>query len=488
MRVVVVGAGLGGLAAACHLSGRGHDVTILERAERPGGCAAQVARAGYLLDTGPVVLTMPGLLEAVFAAAGAAMRDHVRIFEIDPMYRATFADGSELRVRAGVEPMADEITRFAGAREADGFRRFAAWLRALYEVELPHFIDRNWDSALDLGRDAGALARLVRLGALRRMAAQVGRFFDDERLRQMFSFQAMYAGLSPFEAFAVFCIITYMDSVAGVCFAEGGIHAIATGLAAAAEHAGAELRFGWEAARIERASDGSVTGVRGVDGSHVAADVVVVNADLAATYRTLLGIAPPRSLRRAHYSPSAAVWVAGVRGAPPQGAAHHNIHFGAQWQGSFDALLRDGVRMPDPSILVTTPTVSDTTLAPTGGTVLYVLEPVPNLDGAVDWSREGPRMRDDLVRRVEAFGYPTRDVEVEQFIDPPAWRAQGLERGTPFSLAHRFFQSGPFRPANVDGRVPGLVLTGMGTVPGVGIPMVLLSGGLAAARVEALVR
>jgi phytoene desaturase len=205
------------------------------------------------------------------------------------------------------------------------------------------------------------------------------------------------------------------------------------------------------------------------------------------TYRSLLGIDPPRVVRKGTYSPSCALWLAGVRGALPARAAHHNIHFGREWRSAFDALLRDGVRMPDPSILVTSPTRTDPSLAPAGSSVLAVLEPTPNLDGGVDWARESGRVRDELMGRVGALGYPVDDVVVEQFTDPEGWRAQGLERGTPFSLAHRFFQTGPFRPRNVDPRVPGLVLVGMGTVPGVGIPMVLLSGRLASLRVEELV-
>jgi phytoene desaturase len=486
VRVVVVGAGLGGLAAACHLVGRGHDVTVVEREDGPGGCAGQIVADGFRIDTGPVVLTMPEILDATFAAAGASMAEHVRIHPMDPMYRATFADQSELCVRRGRDAMTDEIARFAGSREADGFRRFTDWLTRLYEVEMPHFIDRNWDSALDLGRDLGAVVRLLRLGALRRMAGQVARFFDDPRLQQVFSFQALYAGLSPFEALAVFCIITYMDSVEGVFFPEGGIHAVARGLAAAARAGGAELRFGVQIDRIERAPDGRVSGVRDIGGERSGADAVVVNADLAMTYRTLLGMAAPRLVRRGRYSPSAAVWVAGVNGSVPRGAAHHNIHFGGQWRDSFDALLRGSTRMPDPSILVSAPTVSDPALAPVGSSVLYALEPVPNLDAGIDWHAEGPRLRADLVRRVGDLGYPVASPVVERFSDPLAWEAQGLARGTPFSLAHRFFQSGPFRPRNVDARVPGLVLTGMGTVPGVGVPMVLLSGALAALRVEEL--
>jgi phytoene desaturase len=172
-----------------------------------------------------------------------------------------------------------------------------------------------------------------------------------------------------------------------------------------------------------------------------------------------------------------------VRGTPPADAAHHNLHFGAPWKGAFDALLKDGTRMPDPSLLVTVPSLTDPSLAPDGRSALYVLEPVPNLDGNVDWVTEQPRVREQLEARVAALGYPV-DVEVEQVIGPLDWQAAGMARGTPFSLAHRFTQSGPFRPANVEKRVPGLVFVGSGTVPGVGVPMVLVSGRLAADRVD----
>jgi phytoene desaturase len=486
VRVAVIGAGLGGLSAACHLAGHGHEVVVLEREAVPGGLAGLMEEAGYRIDPGPTVLTMTGILSDTFAAAGAAMSDHLTLRPVDPMYRACFPDGSELRVRHGIEPMTEEIRAFAGVAEADAFGRFCAWLRDLYELELPHFINRNFDSALDLARDPAAAVRLLRLGALRRLAPTVASYFRDERLQQVFSFQSMYAGLSPFEALAVYCVITYMDTVEGVFIPDGGIHEVARGLATAVEKAGATVSYGTAVERVLRRPDGRVDGVRLASGERVDADVVVSNVDLSTTYRSLLGIPAPRVARTGRYSPSCAVWLAGVRGRLPTDATHHNIHFGREWRGAFDALLRDGRRMPDPSILVTSPTASDPALAPSGGAVLSVLEPVPNLDGKVDWAIEGPHLRDDLVGRVDALGYPVDDVVVERFTDPLGWQALGLERGTPFSLAHRFLQTGPFRPGNVDRRVPGLVLVGMGTVPGVGIPMVLLSGRLAAARVEEL--
>jgi phytoene desaturase len=484
VQVAIVGAGLGGLSAACHLVGRGHEVVVVERAPIPGGRAGVLEESGYRIDTGPSVLTMVGILRDTFAAAGADLADHVAVHPVDPMYRACFADGSELRVRHGVGAMAEEIRQLCGAKEASAFHRFSAWLRELYELELPRFIDRNYDSPLDLARQPRALLELVRLGALRRLAPTVASYFRDPRLQQVFSFQSMYAGLSPFEALALYCVITYMDTVEGVYFPDGGIHAIARGLTRAAEKAGASFTYGMDVERITRRADGRVSGVLLASGDHVGADVVVCNADRAFGSHRLLGLDPPRAARRGQYSPSCALWLAGVRGSIPVDAEHHNIHFGRDWRGSFDALLRQGALMPDPSILVTIPSVSDSALAPEGGAVLSVLEPVPNLDGQVDWRREGPRLRDDLIARVAALGYPVDTIAVERFTDPEGWRSEGLERGTPFSLSHRFFQTGPFRPGNVDPRAPGLIWVGMGTVPGVGIPMVLLSGRLAAERVD----
>ena len=487
MKVAVVGAGLGGLSAACHLAGRGHDVEVLERADGPGGRTGLWETSGYRFDTGPSVMTMRGILADTFAAAGADMADHLTLKTVDPMYRACFADGSTIHVRHGREAMVEEIRAVAGPQEADGFVRFCDYLTDLYRLELPNFIDRNFDRVVDIATPPWPLVRLVRMGGLRRLSRVVASYFSDPRLQKLFSFQAMYAGLSPFEALAIYCVITYMDTVEGVYFPEGGMHAIPRQLAAVAEKAGASFRYGAAVDGVLRTTDGKVSGVRLEGGEVVAADAVVLNPDLPVAYRELLpGVPMPRVARKGNYSPSCAVWLAGVKGRLPDGATHHNIHFGAEWEGAFDALLERGVLMPDPSMLVTSPTVSDPSLAPDGHVSLYVLEPTPNLDGKVDWNAERDGLRERLVARVAALGYPTVEVDVERFVDPTDWERQGMERGTPFALAHNFFQTGPFRPNNVDKRVPGVVFVGSSTLPGVGVPMVLLSGRLAAERVDRL--
>ena len=485
MNVVVVGAGLGGLSAACHLAGRGHDVTVLERATVAGGRAGLLELSGYRFDTGPTVLTMPDLLADVFAAAGESMEDHLELRRLDPAYRATFSDGSELSVRAGREAMTEEIRSVCGPADAAAFGPFCDWLTDLYELEMPNFIDTDFDSPLELIRRPMALARLVATGGLRKLGRVVEERFGDDRLRRILTFQSMYAGLSPFEALAIYGVITYMDTVAGVFTAVGGMHAIPVALAEAATKAGAEVRYGSTVETLTRSPGGAVDGVVLADGSRLRADAVVVNTDVPVAYRTLLGEKPPLVNRIGRYSPSCVVWLVGARGELPVGTEHHNIHFGDQWEGAFDALISKGVRMPDRSLLVSVPTLSDPTLAPSDRHILYVLEPAPNLAGKVDWHRERDRVRRDLGDDLASRGYPT-DIEVEHLTDPLDWAAQGMERGTPFALAHKFFQTGPFRPHTADPRYPGLVLVGSGTQPGVGIPMVLLSGRFAADRVDAL--
>jgi len=484
MKVIVIGAGLGGLSAAAHLAGAGHQVTIVEREAIPGGRAGMITEQGFRLDNGPTVLTMPNLLEAAFNAAGAEMSDYITINPVDPMYRAVYADGSTLFVRHGREAMTEEIRQFSGAKDAEAFGRFCVWLERLYHAEMGSFIDANFDSPLDLIKPWRAGLELVKLGGFGKLGKKVASFFDDERLQRIFSFQSMYAGLAPYEALSLYAVITYMDSVEGVFVPEGGMHMMASGLADAVSAAGVEFRYSSPVTRILRKPGGAVTGVEIAGSDRIDADAVVCNVDLPVAYRELLpGIDSPRAARNGKYSPSCLLWVAGVRGLPPADAAHHNIHFGADWDGSFKALIDDGVRMPDPSILVTLHSLDDRSLAPEGCSSIYVLEPTPNLSGTIDWSRERDRIVADLRNRTAALGYPT-DVVLEEVYDPQDWQRMGMEQGTPFALAHTFFQTGPFRPNNVNRKVPGLVFTGSSTLPGVGVPMVLVSGKLAAERVQ----
>nr|NLI49656.1 phytoene desaturase [Propionibacterium sp.] len=488
--VAVVGAGLSGLAAALHLAGDGHRVTVVDQLPIPGGRYGLLERDGFRFETGPTVFTMVPLLEDAFAAVGRTASDYVTLNLLDPAYHAHFADGSTLLVRPGHEKMRAEILAQSGAKDAAAFDRFVAWLKRLNDVELPHFIDVNFNSPLGLLKAPRAAAELVALGGFGRLGPAVARRFDDERLHRIFSFQAMYAGLAPAQALALYAVITYMDSVEGVWFPDGGMHAVPRAMAQAAEDAGVEFRYSTPVDRVERRDDGSASGLRLASGERLAADAVVLTADLPIAYERLLpGVPAPRVARSGRFSPSAVVWHVGVRGDVPERAGHHNIHFGRAWDEAFKDLLDRGVPMADPSRFVAVHSLDDPGAAPPGHHTLYVLEPAPNLRAGrlLDWDAEGPRLRDRMLGWLDAFGYPT-DIVTEELVTPADWARQGMAAGTPFALAHTFAQTGPFRPKNIDRRAPGVVFAGSGTTPGVGIPMVLVSGKLAARRVEEYLR
>jgi phytoene desaturase len=475
--VVVVGAGLAGLSAALHLLGAGRQVTLLEQGERPGGRVGQRERDGYSVDTGATVLTMPELLDEALAAVGQT--SWLRLIRLDPAYRARFADGSSVAVHTDGEAMEAEIRSFAGPREADGYRKLRSWLTDLYAVEKDHFLGGNFDSPLDLARPE--LLKLLALGGFGRLGPRIGRFLTDERLRRLFSFQALYAGLDPRRALGAYGVIPYMDTVAGVYYPLGGMGRIGQMLADAAKRAGAELRFKTEAAWLERVSS-RVRAVRTRAGERIECDAVVLATELATSYR-LLGTRPRRPVPL-RYSPSAVVLHGRTAQDWPE-LAHHTILFGTAWERTFAEIIRHGSLMTDPSLLVTRPTATDPTLAEHGH-VMSVLAPAPNLRAArIDWPRVGPAYRDELLRTLAARGLTGFDeaYDVDEVVTPRDWAARGLAAGTPFSLAHTFGQTGPFRPRNLVRGADNVVLAGCGTTPGVGIPPVLISGRLAAARI-----
>ncbi|MDQ2958701.1 MAG: phytoene desaturase family protein, partial [Actinomycetota bacterium] len=450
-RIVIVGAGLGGLSAALRLAGAGRDVRILEANAEPGGLMGRWQSAGYTFDTGPTVLTMPELIDDALACVGESRSDWLQLDRLDPSYQAHYADGSTLRSYSDPARMADEVGQQCGAAEARGYLELVDYLRRLYLSEFDTFMDRNLDSVTDLIRPPAAT--LLRLGGLRSLDKVIGGFLADDRTRRLFTFQSMYAGVSPSQARALYGVISYLDSVAGVWFPRGGMHQVARALAGAASRHGVRIDYGSRVSRV-LVSGGRARAVITEAGERIPADVVILNGDLATAYRDLLpaSVHPAwlNRLSRPRYSPSALVWLVGSRGGLPQ-PAHHSISFGAAWSRTFDEIITEGRLMSDPSLLLSCPSVTDPSLAPAGGHSYYLLAPCPNTrTGRIDWATIGPRYVDELAGVLDRRGFDLHGafsdgIETSRISTPADWAAAGSTAGSPFALAHTLGQTGPLR-------------------------------------------
>ncbi|MFD4354182.1 phytoene desaturase family protein [Nocardia sp. NPDC058518] len=493
--VVVVGAGLAGLAAALHLRGAGREVTVLERADHPGGRVGRYRFDDYEIDSGATVLTLPEVIDDALAAVGHT-RDSVglRIHRLTPAYHARFADGSDIRVFDDADQMAAEVESACGPAEARNYRRLRDWLGRIYDAEFDEFMNADFDSPLDMVRTPrarAALTALAKLGGFGKLGPRVRSYLRDERLTRLFTFQALYAGMSPDDALAVYGAIPNMDTCLGVYFPEGGMRAITAALAEAFTDAGGRLVLNAEVDGIDYRTGRRAEAVRTADGRAYPCDAVVLTADIGSLPR--FGLRPRRGLRA---SPSAVV----AHGTIPAEIAaqwpvraHHTIEFGAAWAQTFAEIAARkgrGQLMSDPSLLLTRPALTDADqfIERASGRFepLSVLAPCPNLTAApLDWDRLGPAYLRELLAVLEQRGYTgiTEHFHVDHLDTPGTWAAQGMIAGTPFSIAHLFRQTGPFRPRNLPRGVDNVVLAGCGTTPGVGVPTTLLSGKLAAARI-----
>jgi phytoene desaturase len=462
------------------LAGAGRKVTVVERESVPGGRNGLLKKDGYSFDTGPTVLTMPSLIQDAFSCVGEDLKDWIELKPLTPLYRAFYADGSQLDVHANTAQMEEEIRTHISAEEALGYRRYVDFVTKLYKYEMNDFIDKNIDTPFNLLTPN--LARLIALGGFRHLQPKVNQYLKDPRLQKVYSFQAMYAGVSPQQALAIYAVIAYMDSVNGVFFPKGGMHAVPRGLAGAAEKHGVTFKYNTTVTSLEK-SQGRVKAVITDSGERIPCDVVVMNPDLPVVWRDLLG-RTPLNIKRLNYSPSCATLLVGSSKKYDH-IAHHNIHFGESWDGVFDELIKKRTFMTDPSVLVTVPTHDDPSLAPAGKQSYYVLFPTPNLDADIDWKKQAKPYRDHMIQTLEDRGYDGfgDSIDVEVMTTPLEWQAQGMERGAPFASAHTFFQTGPFRPRNLAAGFENVVFAGSGTQPGVGVPMVLISGRLAAERI-----
>lgn len=499
--VTVIGAGLSGLAAALHLRGTGVEVTVVEAGESPGGLVRtetlqhpDIPGVSLRFDTGATVLTMTDLVVEPLAAVGVTeeqARARLNTVTVDPTYVARYADGSTLSIPHGAQRIPDAVAPVVGRTEAEGTAALLRWLEGVYDAEFDSFIDRNFHhlrSVLDrpTRRD---LISLIRSGAVRTLSSAVGSFVDDDRLQRIFTFQALYAGMPPQRASGVYGVIAHMDIGLGVSHPIGGMGQIGAVLAQALVDAGGEIRFRTRATGITRDGD-HVRSVSTDTGETIDTDSVIASVP-PDSVAALLGTALPRGRRwrKVRHSPSAVV----VHGFLPRTVTadwpghHHTIDFGGAWAQTFVELTKaPGRLMRDPSFLITRPAFSDPEhFATDEFEAVSVLAPCPNLEVAdLPWSHlAGPYVAECL-QTLDRRGYTgiADSLVVAKVDHPGTWAQAGLPAGTPFGAAHSLAQTGPLRTPNGWPSIADLFLSGAATIPGVGIPPVLVSGRLAAQR------
>ncbi len=477
---VVVGAGLGGLAAALRLQVAGWSVTIVEARDRVGGRCDAVEGDGFRMDAGPTLLVMRDVLESLFADAGESLADHLTLGQVKPNYHVHFADGNRLTFHPDVDRMSAEVERLAPGSGA-GFRRLLDEAHQTYRSGRKGVLERNFKSPLDyVTAPIPPLEglRMVTMGTLDRY---LGRFFSDRRLKDAFGFQTLYLGMSPYDSPALYALLPTIELLEGLWYPEGGMAQIPRAIARLAEARGARLRLNAPVAEIESTA-GRATGVRLASGERIAADLVVCNADLPVAYRDLLHETPRRHTRL-RVGASCFVLYLGIEGKVP-GIAHHNLFLPRDTARSYQAVCDEGRLPEDLFLYLSAPSVTQPDLAPDGES-LYCLTMAPNLKADLDWAEAEVQLRARMLDRLEREIPDLRSrIRFERRLGPREFeRNLSLGWGAPFGFTHHLDQVAYFRPPNRHPRLGNLYFVGANTHPGGGVPMVLLSAQLVARRV-----
>ncbi|HYP14711.1 MAG TPA: phytoene desaturase family protein [Bryobacteraceae bacterium] len=473
-KIIIIGAGPGGLAAAMLLARAGLHVTVLEKQPRVGGRTGTINAEGFKFDIGPTFFLYPRVLADIYSAVGRDLYAEVPMVKLDPQYNLIFGSGGELLATPNVDQMVQRIGALCPA-DAQNFRPFLEHNRRKLErfrpcLEMPFL---SW-------RDVASRSMLDLLPLLKpwlSLDAELNRFFSDERVRLGFSFQSKYLGMSPFRCPSLFSILSFLEYEAGVFHPMGGCGAVSDSMARIARQLGVDIRLGEPVEEIlfrER----KAVGVRTAAGIHEC-DSIIVNADFA---RTMTKLVPDhirrrwtdRKISQKRFSCSTFMLYLGVDGIYDN-VSHHTIYTAANYQKNLDDIENRHVLSEDPSFYVHNASVTDSTLAPPGKSSVYVLVPVTHSHSNVDWSRERDRYRQVALKQLAKIGMAgiEKRIVYEKVVTPDQWQEDfEIYRGATFNLAHNLGQMLHLRPRNRFEDLEGVYLVGGGTHPGSGLPVI----------------
>ncbi len=484
--VIVIGSGIGGIAAAAELAYKGYKVTIFEKNAWPGGRCGSFVKDDHRFDVGATFMMMPGIYESAFAAVGKSMSEELELTRIDPIYRIKYAGDKEILFSSDLAALQPQFE----ALEKGSYNRFLKLLSKgfnIYEKSM-RLIDRNYYKFFDLSLLKYPFL-LLKYKAFHNHYRFVSRYFKSEELRALFTFQNLYLGQNPLSASGMYAFLPFMEISDGVYFPKGGIHAVAESLLSIAKDLGVKVALKSPISRIE-VNGKAARGVTLEDGSFHPADIVIANADLPYVYDQMLPEKrKAKRLKKLKYSCSAFVFHWGIDKVYPQ-LKQHNVFVSDKHKESCRAIFSDNGFSEEPSIYVHSPVRSDSSAAPGNQDSISAIVHTGNLDelNPMDWDKLKEKARNAIVNRLEEEGLKDfkKHIKFEICYTPDSWKSvYNLTRGGTFgSVAHNLFQMGFLRPNNHHRKYKNLFFAGGSTQPGSGMPLSILSARLVSERIE----
>ena len=478
---------MGSLAGAIRLGAMGFEVEVFEKNDQLGGRIGRLKENGFTFDTGPSLLLMSDTYRELFSFAGHDLDDYVRLIPLDGQYRVNFGDGDSLTIHRTLPELVKELERIEPG-VTPRFYRFLEDACHKYRIGRSEFVERDFEGTRDFF-GLRNLRLLLRTRALNNYYRSISKFFRTEKLRQAFSLQTMYLGLSPFEAPAVYSLLPYTELAEdGLWFPEGGMYALIEAMERLATELGVRFHLNSPVEQVV-VTKGRARGVR-VNGGEIEADAVLVGADLPYAYRELLegsadGDFTLRKREKLQYTASAFMLYLGLDRRLDH-MLHHNFYLSGRYRENFEAIFRDHRLPDDPSFYAVVPSRTEPNMAPEGMESLFVLVPVAHLRSTnVDWERDGVVFKEKIVDLLEKrCGIERGWVVFEKVRTPLHWRADyNLEEGAAFGIGHGILQVGYFRPPMGSKSIEGLYFVGASTRPGTGVPLVTIGARLVADRI-----
>jgi diapolycopene oxygenase len=488
-QIAIVGGGLAGCAAAVRLAHAGHAVTLFEKNTHLGGKMNVWEQDGYYFDMGPTILTKPDVIEQLFRDVGKRRSDYFDLVSLDPQWRAFFADGSRFDLYTSLQAMTEELNRFA-PDELANYLAFLTYAQRMNGITDRWFYWKSYGSIRDMMKanptNPQSLALAMQMDPFTTMHQAIRKHFKDPRLAQLFEHFVQYVGSSPFIAPAILCLIAWVQIGLGCWYAVGGTGEIARALTKLCEEFGVETRLGTAVEKIET-HNGKIVGVVPEGGALERFDIVVANSDIVRTLEDLLSDAPSKAYlhkqeKQLEPACSGIVLYLGCNRTWPD-LRHHDFFFSADSDAEFRDLYERKVPHEDPTCYLAVPSLTDPAVAPPGCTALYVLVHCPYLTEAFDWEKETERYRDVIIDKLERGGLTglRASIQVSRTVTPrDLERMYAVNRGAIYGVVTQRGLNSAFKTGNRSALIAGLYWAGGSVNPGPGVPMVLMSGQIAA--------